>query len=137
MNKPELYNSSIIDELFEEITPEEFDKTAKKMLLAVKIANAIKAKGWKKSDLAKSLSKSPSEITKWLSGTHNFTYDTLCDLERALDINLINIEISKKEIHVVFCHVEVAQKGETVDLFNFSNQFNSIGNYFFTAQGME
>lgn len=137
MNNPDLYNSSIIDELFEEITPEEFDNTAKKMLLAAKIADAIKAKGWKKGDLAKSLSKRPSEITKWLNGTHNFTYDTLCDLERALDINLINIEIPKKEIQVLFCHVEVAQKSETADPFNFSNQFNSIGNYFFTTRGME
>jgi len=32
-----------------------------------------------------------SIITKWLSGTHNFTVDTLVELEQALIIRLIDL----------------------------------------------
>lgn len=48
-------------------------------------------RGWilSKIDLAKKFGKSPSEITKWLSGNHNFTVDTLIEIERVLDIKLL------------------------------------------------
>ena len=90
-NKPELYNSDIIDEMFDEISAEELEKTEKKMKLAVKIANAIKANGWKKSEFAKIINQKPSVVSKWLSGTHNFTIDTLIDLENVLNIKILNV----------------------------------------------
>ena len=34
----------------------------------------------------------PSEVTRWLSGTHNFTIDTLTDLGLALDVDLLHLE---------------------------------------------
>jgi len=34
----------------------------------------------------------PSEVTRWLSGTHNFTIDTLTDLGIALDVDLLNLQ---------------------------------------------
>src|SRR5690606_5929768 len=47
--------------------------------------------GWKKKDLAEKLGKNPSEVTKWLSGKHNFTTDTLAEIERVTGKPLINI----------------------------------------------
>ena len=88
MNKTNKKN--LLYELLESITPEEQTKTDKKMILATKIANAIKAKGLKKSEFAKILGKQPSEISKWLSGTHNFTIDTLMDIERVLSVQLLD-----------------------------------------------
>ena len=90
-NKAELYSSDLIDQFLNKIPPEEYERTKNKMLLAVKIDDAIKAKGWKKKDLANALNKQPSEISKWLSGIHNFTTDTLWDIEKVLNITLINI----------------------------------------------
>lgn len=86
----ELNKKTLLNELLEGITPEEQSKTDKKMILATKIANAIKAKGFKKSEFAEILGKQPSEISKWLSGTHNFTIDTLMDIERVLSIQLLD-----------------------------------------------
>jgi len=86
----ELNKKSLLNELLESITPEEQEKTDKKMILATKIANAIKAKGLKKSEFAEILGKQPSEISKWLSGTHNFTIDTLMDIERELSVQLLD-----------------------------------------------
>jgi transcriptional regulator with XRE-family HTH domain len=88
MNEPNKKN--LLNELLESITPEEQAKTDKKMILTTKIANAIKAKGLKKSEFAETLGKQPSEISKWLSGTHNFTIDTLMDIERVLSIQLLD-----------------------------------------------
>lgn len=88
MNEPNKKN--LLNELLESITPEEQAKTDKKMILATKIANEIKAKGLKKSEFAEILGKQPSEISKWLSGTHNFTIDTLMEIERVLSVQLLD-----------------------------------------------
>jgi len=89
MNKPKRHKSPIIQKLQENRSAAEFEKTKKRMLLAAKIADGIKAKGWNNGDLAKELNQYDSVISKWLSGTHNFTADTLFDIETALGISLI------------------------------------------------
>lgn len=52
--------------------------------LSVAIANRIEAlmheKGLSKKQFAESLGRRPSEVTKWLSGEHNFTIATLSRL---------------------------------------------------------
>lgn len=96
--RAEEYTSPAMDEIFKEISPGELNRTKQRMLLAAKIDDAIKAKGWKKTDFAHAMIKSPSEISKWLSGTHNFTTDTLSDIEEVLGIQLLNLG-KKQEIH--------------------------------------
>ena len=91
MNKPRNYSDSIIDKIFNEISKAEYDLTEKKMLLAARIDDAIKARGWQKQDLARALHKRPSEISKWLSGTHNFTTETLWEIEKVLFVELVNL----------------------------------------------
>lgn len=100
MSKAKLYTSNLIDELFQETSPEELEKTEKRMLLAAHIEDAMKRKGWKAKDLAKAIGKSPSEISKWLSGTHNFTSDTLFDLEKVLDTCIFSREKSEDTVIV-------------------------------------
>ncbi len=90
-------NFELIDNLANEISPEEQRLTDRKMLLAVQIDKAMKSKGIKKGQLAKMLKKQPSEITKWLSGTHNFTIETLWEIGDALNIELINIRKEESE----------------------------------------
>lgn len=101
-NKAENYNSPEMDEILNEISPAELKRTKQRMLLAAKIDDAIKAKGWKKSDFAREMKKSPSEISKWLSGTHNFTIDTLSDIEELLRIKLVNIVERENEMYYYF-----------------------------------
>jgi hypothetical protein len=43
------------------------------------------------------MDQTPSTISKWLSGTHNFTIDTLYDIEYMLGIELVNVNEEKKE----------------------------------------
>jgi len=110
--KMKIFSSKLIDDILDSIEPVEQAKVDAKMLIAAKIADAMKEKGWRKTDLLKAVKKeNPSIITKWLSGTHNFTMDTLVELENALGINLLNI--AKPEIQVVTYYQSVHQESPT------------------------
>ena len=86
--------TNLLDELFEEIQGSQaLKRTENRMLLAQKIDMGIKAKGWNKTKFAKEIGKKNSVITRWLSGTHNFTIDTLTDIGGLLGINLINAQL--------------------------------------------
>lgn len=105
--KVEEYNSSLIDEIFESISPKEGKKIKSKMLLAAKIEEAMKAKGWNKTKLLEATGqKNASVATRWFSGTHNFTHDTLFDIQEALGVNLLSIKETKEEV-VVKYHIVV------------------------------
>jgi ribosome-binding protein aMBF1 (putative translation factor) len=87
---------ALLDNLLAEITPEEQARTDRKMRIAAIIDDAIKAKGWGKKQFAEKIGRKPSEITKWLSGTQNFTVDTLADIEQVLGIKLLNLTEKRK-----------------------------------------
>jgi transcriptional regulator with XRE-family HTH domain len=63
----------------------------KKEMLAEYIKDKMKAANLRSSQLAKEANKQPSEITKWLSGKHNFTIESLFLLEKVLDLPIINL----------------------------------------------
>src|SRR6185437_10259106 len=91
----ENYSSELISDLLKNIRPEEQEQTDYKMKLAAKIYAALKSKGWKSVDLAEALHlKSPSLFSKWLSGTHNFTVDTLVEIQRVLEIRLLDEKLT-------------------------------------------
>jgi len=123
MSKAETYNSKIIDELFDSISPEKEEKIRKRMLLAARIDKGIKAKGWKKKDLAEALNKRRSEITRWLSGTHNFNSDTLFDIERILNIGLVTLNDVPKE-QVIKFHLVVSEKIESANPMSYAGTLN-------------
>ena len=108
----EKYESDLLSELLSEISPQEQAKTNKRMLLAARIDDAMKAKGWKKGDLAREMNKQPSIITRWLSGTNNFESDTLFELEDKLGIKLINVEEKQRE-QILHFHFNLTQKVNT------------------------
>ncbi len=108
MNKnAEHYTSDILSEIFAEITPKEQKRTDSRMLLAAKIKDGMNTKGWRNKELAEAMEQNPSVITKWLSGTHNFTSDTLSDIEDVLGIKLLAID-EKKESQVIHYHVQIS-----------------------------
>ena len=46
-----------------------------------RIMHLMQQQNMNQNDLAKALGKTPSEISKWLSGTHNFTLKSIQKLE--------------------------------------------------------
>ncbi|RFS26362.1 XRE family transcriptional regulator [Chitinophaga silvatica] len=90
-------NKNLLDQMLSKITPAEQRRIDDKMNLAAAIIDALKEKGWKQKDLMEALeSSSPSLISKYLSGTHNFTVDTLSDIGRVLGVNFLNFEFKDK-----------------------------------------
>ena len=59
--------------------------------IAERISEILKAKGLTQKDFARLLNKRDSEISKWLTGRHNFTTQTIARIEIALGSKLISI----------------------------------------------
>jgi len=91
ITKARKYNSQKLQKLLNEISPLQMQQTKIKMQIATNIENLIRAKKWNKSQFAKKIKKNTHEITKWLSGTHNFTLDELTTIASILKIKLIKI----------------------------------------------
>nr|WP_299418762.1 helix-turn-helix transcriptional regulator [uncultured Emticicia sp.] len=89
MNKPRQYDSPIIKRIAERIPKELSEQNDRRMGLAVKIAEALWSRGLTNQEFAFMMGKKPSEVTRWLSGTHNFTTETLWQMERVLRIQLL------------------------------------------------
>jgi ribosome-binding protein aMBF1 (putative translation factor) len=116
----EKYSRDIIEDILTEISPQEQKRTDNRMMLASKIKDGMDAKGWKNKHLANALNQQPSVITKWLSGTHNFTSDTLSDIEDVLGIKLFAVEEDKVS-QVIHYHLNV-----TSTVVNNSIECNSL-----------
>lgn len=85
-------HSEVLEDFLSLGTPEELARTETRMMLAVKIQDALTAKGIGKKQFADMMAQSPSVITKWLSGGQNFTVDTLTDIQRVLGVQLLAFE---------------------------------------------
>ena len=74
----------IMEEIRSSISPE----MKLQMELSVSIANRIyeilEAKGMSQKDFAHLMGKTETEISRWLSGTHNLTMATICKISAAL-----------------------------------------------------
>lgn len=81
-----------------------YDKVAAKMRTAARIADAMQTAGLSKSQFAKKMGKSPSEVTKWLSGTHNFTIDSLQEISSVLGVEIT----SASEKPVVYDYTDIS-----------------------------
>jgi transcriptional regulator with XRE-family HTH domain len=80
-----------MDEIRSTISPE----TKMQMELSVAIANRIydilEKKGMTQKDFARLMGKTETEVSRWLSGTHNMTLATLCKISIALGENILSV----------------------------------------------
>ena len=81
--------SSVLEALHRKKDPLQSERVRTSMMFAARIIFALKTKGWNRLQLAEALGKHPSIVTRWLSGTHNFTSDTLSDIQSVLGIQLL------------------------------------------------
>lgn len=92
--------NNIISNWLQENQNPQIDKLVEKNLaIANKIQQLLEETGLKPADLARMLDKKPSEISKWLTGTHTFTTKTITKIEIALGVDIIHIEPQKEYIY--------------------------------------
>lgn len=68
--------------------------------IVIRINQILREKGISQKELAEGMNKNSSEISKWLSGEHNFTLRSLAKLSAQLGEPLL--EVPKKKQHSVF-----------------------------------
>lgn len=78
-------------ELLSDITPEERTEARLSFQISNRLDLLMKEKGLSKKQLADAIGKRPSEITRWLSGEHNFTLSTLAMLSAFFGKPIISV----------------------------------------------
>lgn len=84
----------------------------KNLAITEKVRQALEYKGWSKVQFAEALGKSPSEITKWLSGMHNLTLKSIIKMENVLGINLIQCDPIQEYEYIFLGSVDVGMVAE-------------------------
>lgn len=78
------------------------EQTEARVRLSVEIVERIfqlmQQKDMNQNDLARALGKTPSEISKWLSGTHNFTLKSIQRLELFLEQPILKVVREPEEL---------------------------------------
>lgn len=64
-------------ELLGDISPAERAEARLSFQISNRLDSLMQERGLSKKQLAEAIGKRPSEITRWLSGEHNFTISTL------------------------------------------------------------
>ena len=95
MNKKEA--TGVLGRMIEEVDPLKLAKTRNRMVVAAKIADAMKAKNLNQKQFAKLMGRTESEISDWLSGDRNFTIDTLFDIGQALSVTFLSETLMQPE----------------------------------------
>lgn len=78
-------------DLFEEIPKEKREAARLSFAVSDRLYFLMESKGLSKKQLADNLGKRPNEITRWLSGEHNFTLSTIAKLSRYFDEPIIEV----------------------------------------------
>ncbi len=90
----------IMDEIRGTISPEMKLQMEMSVAIANRIYEILDAKGMSQKDLAKRLGKTETEVSRWLSGTHNLTLATICKISAALDAEVVKVaDRPYQEIH--------------------------------------
>lgn len=81
----------IMDEIRSTISPEMKMQMELSVAIANRIYDILEKKGQTQKDFARMMGKSETEVSRWLSGTHNLTLATLSKISAALGENIIQV----------------------------------------------
>jgi len=82
----------LFDDCIAEIPEETKQEIALSFAISNKIYEILKEQHLSQKDFAKMTGKTQAEVSRWLSGTHNFTLRTLCLISTTLHQNIVSVE---------------------------------------------
>jgi len=100
--------------------------------IAIRISDILNQKNISQRDFALLLDKDESEISKWLSGTHNFTIKTISKIEVVLDIKIINTKFDYTSFYEIFWISLTSVKFDTINNSSHNiGYFHDVGTRFY------
>ena len=81
----------ILDEIRSTMSPEMKMQVDFSVAIANRIYDILESKGLSQKDFSRMIGKTETEVSRWLSGTHNFTLATLCKISAALNEDIIKV----------------------------------------------
>ena len=100
---------NVFDRIRNRIKPETTLYVHKNLKIIAEVSRIMLEKKWTQKDFAKKLGKSESEISKWLSGSHNLTLKSIAKMEAVLGATLLEVPApkdSQPEIKYVVLTIE-------------------------------
>ena len=83
--------NKLMDEIRQTMTPEMKNQMELSVSIANRIYEILEEKGMSQKDLALALGKTETEVSRWLSGTHNLTIATIAKISVALGQDIIQV----------------------------------------------
>ena len=83
--------NKIMDDIRSSISPEMKLQMELSVAIANRIYEILEEKGMSQKDFARLMGKTETEVSRWLSGTHNLTMATICKISAALEEDVINV----------------------------------------------
>jgi len=105
----------VLNSILKRISPADQEKTDDRMLVAARIEDLLREKGLSKKDFGERVDQRPPVISKWLSGTHNFTLDTLTEIRMALGVSMAELCEERKPAVVFRSAMAVTGLAPTVE----------------------
>lgn len=94
--------NKIMDEIRSSISPEMKLQMEMSVGIANRIYEILEAKGMTQKDLARQLGKTETEVSRWLSGTHNLTLATICKVSAALGEDVVTVTAPQHKYDSVY-----------------------------------
>lgn len=67
-------------------------KRARRRRISEEISDALRDAGMSRKEFAARMHRQPSEVTRWLSGNHNFTSDLLAEISQVLSRQISGVD---------------------------------------------
>ena len=83
--------NKLMDEIRNTISPEMKMQMELSVAIANRIYEILEAKGMSQKEFARLMGKTETEVSRWLSGTHNLTLATICKISAALGEDVIRV----------------------------------------------
>lgn len=80
-----------LKDIFNEIPKEKREETRLSFAISNKLDALMKERGLNRKQLADAMGKRPNEVTRWLSGEHNFTISTIAMLSTFFGESIITV----------------------------------------------
>ena len=84
--------NKIMDEIRAGISPEMKMQTELLVAIANRVYDILEERGMSQKEFARLMGKTETEVSRWLSGTHNLTISTICKISVALNEPIITVK---------------------------------------------